>query len=681
MKLNQLILVICTGILVGFSACKKDPFTEADAIAAQKELITMKYGYELQLKNIEAAIQKAHDDAAIAMKNLEIKGASDLEKQKAAQQIAYLLAQLQAERDDYAWRQKFDDSVDVALAKRTADAAAAAAIAAAYNALATTYNATLRMLENGVAVSGATVKILRFDNTYFTATSDANGYIFVKNEKFISTAPATITVTNTSKAIYPIIYTTPAGLFGSPNGSYPLLSYNPTTLDSIKGALYVPSSLTSGSSTVAGAGYLITASTSVGSNGTLPGDTTTTKLSFVTSTLATGDYLLPVPKTGGSISSYTVSAPKSITTSVTGYTLSGSNPYQALPSIATTSLVVSPGTTLSTSFDNIFNASYFLSLPNSDHPGGYSVTLTDPLLAIPQLLSQISVGGGNTPTGVSAAGTTLDTSFKWSLNPNVFLLNNGHLDLNMSADTNVYYDLPSITTFDSTAYLAYMALPIGVAGDQDSTTKTGVKYLYLQDLVNDVPNATWTPTIATSTTYGNDTLAVSFIDLTGAIELEDVEFVAIVTPVTNTNPQGKVTAIQLIRGESYGKFSISAVFSSNASGSIRYPRVRNYKNSIPGTANSGLGSLSATSGLSERTSITASGGGSASFTYGKFSISSFKGVTHNATAWTTETVANTDPVQYNATNTTGAALPWKNNNATKYGGQTISASNYSKTAH
>ena len=110
MKLNHLILVICTGILVGFSACKKDPFTEADAIAAQKELITMKYGYELQLKNIEAAIQKAHDDAQIAITNLNIKGASDLEKQKAQQELASYIARLEADRQDWLRFQVLQDS-------------------------------------------------------------------------------------------------------------------------------------------------------------------------------------------------------------------------------------------------------------------------------------------------------------------------------------------------------------------------------------------------------------------------------------------------------------------------------------------------------------------------------------------------------------------------------------------
>jgi len=690
MKLNHLILVICTGILVGFSACKKDPFTEADAIAAQKELITMKYGYELQLKNIDAAIQKAHDDAAIAIKNLEIKGASDLEKQRALNEIAIYQAELLAQRENQLWWNRYYDSVNTAYQEKLD----AAALNAAFNALSTIYNASIRTMDNGVAVAGAAVKILRLDNTYFTATSDANGYVYIKNERFLPEAPVSITVKSTDKAVYPIVYTTPLAIFGAgttatngvttktANVTYSLFSYNPTTLDSIKGTLWVPSNLTTGASTNGGAGHLITASTSVGLNGTLPGDTTTTKLSFVTTTLSTGAYVLPVPKTGGSISSYTVSAPKSLTTSVTGYALLGSNPYQALPTIQTASVVASPGTTLSTSFDNIFNASYFLSLPNSDHPNGYSVTLTDPLLAIPQLLSQISAGGGNTPEGVAAAGTTLDTSFKWSLNPNVFLLNNGHLNLSMSADTNVYYDLPSITTFDSTAYLAYMALPIGSAGDQTNATKTGVKYLYLQDLVNGVPTATWTPTIASTTTYGNDTLAVNFIDLTGAIVIADVEFVAIVTPVSNTNPKGKVTAIELIRDQSYGQFSITGVFSQNTAGTIRYPRVRLYKNSIPSTANSGLGALNATSSASERTGITASGGGSASFTYGSFAITSFKGVTHNATTWTTETVAGSSPVQYNATNTTGTALPWKNNNATKYGEQTPNATlNYSKTAH
>jgi len=695
MKLNHLILVICTGILVGFSACKKDPFTEADAIAAQKELITLKYGYELQLKNIEAAIQKAHDDAAITMKNLEIKGASDLEKQRAAQQIAYLLASLQAERENFLWYEKYADSVRAVLAKRKSDST----IEAQFAALATTYNTVVRFTNNGVAVSGVTVKILRFDNTYFTGTSDANGYLYVKNEKFLAGAPAVISKPSTEKEVYPITYTTPSSLFANNSSSnFPLLSYNPTNLDSIKGSLTVITSLqgSAGASSAAavGAGYLVKATSTINSTGTLPGDTTSIKLEFITSTLSTGAYKLDVPKagTGTAISSgYTVSAPLKVTSTIKGYTLDGTNPYQALPTVGEATVSVTAGA-YGGSFDTRFNPTYFLSLPNSDHPGGYSVTLTDPLLLIPQLLSGISSGGGNTPQGVAAAGTSLDTSKKFTINPAAFLLNNGHLSFNVTNDTNVYYNSPEVVTLDSTKYLAYMALPVDSSLANANTTltvagmpvtKSGWRYQYLTDQINNVPAATlltkygsstvgvWTPTIASSSQYGNDTLEIDFIDLTGSFVNDEPEFYAVVTPSNAAPEKGKVTSIILARGQDYGQFNISGVFASTgATGTIRYPRTSLYRMNAP--------DLSATAAVQTNTATTVTrtvgtvnGGATASFVYGSFT-NPFKSIIHNATTTTAITTIVGTTVTYNVNINSNAntVKPWINHNGTQWGEQT-----------
>ena len=588
MKLNHLILVICTGILVGFSACKKDPFTEADAIAAQKELITMKYGYELQLKNIEAAIQKAHDDAAIIMKNLDIKGASDLSKQEAAQDIAYMLAYLEREKQWYAWYNTWQNRTQDSINTVNQAKADAAAIAAAYNNLFTVYNSVLRIMDNGKAIAGATIKVLNADGaTFYTATSDANGYIYIKNLKLLSSGPLSIVVPNTAKALYPIYYGTPGGTFSN-NGTYELSinSYDPSTLKSITGTVYAALNLTNNAREGAGAGILISADAKVLSDNvnSLTGAKDTITLAFPTSTLSSGAYSLSVPATGGALSSYTLTIPKFLTGYQRAYTLVGENPYQALATRSDSVPVVlgtSGNNTANYTWEDAFYASYFMTLPDSDADGGYSATLTDPKGFLPYLLDQMDLGGNNLPTGYSAADSSLPAG-TWKIDADGFLLNNGHLAQDLTNDANIMYDLPVTITLDSSAYNYYMAKADGQLGDTDSaTTKVGVRWQYLYDLQNNIPTAIWTPTIVVNQSFGNDTLSVGLVDLTGRFLNDEPELLAVVDASTEVDGLGQITEIVLLEDGNHGLFDISSVLDGDGA-AVDYNWFTNYGGRLTG---------------------------------------------------------------------------------------------------
>ena len=566
MKLNHLILVICTGILVGFSACKKDPFTEADAIAAQKELITMKYGYELQLKNIEAAIQKAHDDAQIIMKNLDIKGASDLSKQEAAQDIAYMLASLERDKNWYAWYNTWQNRTQDSITTANQAKADAAALAAAYNSLFTVYNSALRIMDNGKAIAGATIKILNADGaTFYTATSDANGYIYIKNLKALPTGPLSIVVPNTAKALYPVYYGTPQStLNNGGSNDLSISSYDPTSLKSITGTVYAALNLTNNAREGAGAGILVSADAKILSDNvnSLTGAKDTITLSFPTSTLSSGAYSLSVPATGGALASYTLTIPKSLAAYQRAYTLVGENPYQALPTRSdSVPVVLAPSGNLTANYtwEDAFYASYFMTLPDSDADGGYSATLTDPKGFLPYLLDQIDLGGNNLPTGFSGPDSSLPAG-TWKIYSDGFLLNNGHLSDDLMDDPNIMYELPLTTTLDSSAYNYYIAKPIGSVGDTDSSlTREGVRWQYFQDILNNVPTAIWTPTIVVNQNFGNDTLSVGLVDLTGRFLNEEPEFLAVVDASTEVDGLGYVTAIILLANDDHGLFNITAV--------------------------------------------------------------------------------------------------------------------------
>lgn len=74
-----------------FTACKKDAFSEKDAIAAQTTLLQTKFSYDLAIKQIDLQIQRSGDSAKIVIQNLVNSGASALEILKQTNALAQIL--------------------------------------------------------------------------------------------------------------------------------------------------------------------------------------------------------------------------------------------------------------------------------------------------------------------------------------------------------------------------------------------------------------------------------------------------------------------------------------------------------------------------------------------------------------------------------------------------------------
>jgi hypothetical protein len=85
-------LLVVFGAVLTLTSCKKDPFSEKDALVAQKELLAQKFSYDLAIANVNLQIQRVGDSARIAIQNLANSGATALEKERLASSLALRLA-------------------------------------------------------------------------------------------------------------------------------------------------------------------------------------------------------------------------------------------------------------------------------------------------------------------------------------------------------------------------------------------------------------------------------------------------------------------------------------------------------------------------------------------------------------------------------------------------------------
>jgi len=589
MKLNHLILVICTGILVGFSACKKDPFTEEDAIAAQKELITMKYGYELQLKNIEAAIQKAHDEAAIAITKLEIQGASDLSKQNAAQEIARNLAALEAERQDWLRMKILKDSMDRVFAARNA----AETAAAAFKNAATVYNGVITVKDqNSKFVAGAVVKVMNFDGSaFFTGTSDANGQINVKDFRTWPSMIARVTVPASATAIYAGATVVMSSLMNNyDQKDLFVYSYNPASTVTIKGTVYAALDLTNASSNEgAGAGVGIKISTKLKAYGPNPLASDTSVVLNIPGTVtgSNGSYTLVVPKHTSALDSFKVSlASEGLNFAQRAYTLgAGSNEYQRIPTVEDSGRVVLANGSDGYDGDGGWPAgvAYFLSLPdaiqNKDSKKKYTMTLTDPLFILFQGLGGGNLGERTSDGAFNLSTTSMEEGFRFDADG--FVLNNGWMRTAASEDTSYYYSLPQVallkdSTWKDTGNLnpdssTYDPLGLGYSSKYFTLNEWLALSLAQRTVIMAVRTAngvaTFTPTTKDTKVYGPDTLAVTVEDLTGFFVEEAPELYAIAYAEgakgqfdgDGTSSKGKLQIVELLDADNGGLFNIDAI--------------------------------------------------------------------------------------------------------------------------
>lgn len=185
MLFTKTIKAITSVMLVAgiFTACKKDAFSEKDAIAAQTSLLQTKFSYDLAIKQVDLQIQRSGDSAKIVIQNLINSGATALEILKQQN----VLAQILQNQNNYLAQLRYADS----LARNTAvitdklTAARKAFNDSVTNAL---NNATLKLqLQHNYAISvldvngnapiaNASVSVLTYGSTTLTtATTNTSG--------------------------------------------------------------------------------------------------------------------------------------------------------------------------------------------------------------------------------------------------------------------------------------------------------------------------------------------------------------------------------------------------------------------------------------------------------------------------------------------------------------------------
>jgi hypothetical protein len=213
-------------VVITATSCKKDLFNEKDAIAAQTDLLNLKYAkdadliklkfsndlilknIDVQIKNIDLQIQRVSDSAQLAMlrlgTSLRFTADSSMERIRQANQLAQILQSYQNQRllalqaDSLARnmqtfytnqqnsqnrfydslskaRRLYDDSVTLAQTNAAAAKAAIEASKAILRAMTKDYSVTVVDNFNTIVV-GATVSVFPYGSTTLrTATTDSRG--------------------------------------------------------------------------------------------------------------------------------------------------------------------------------------------------------------------------------------------------------------------------------------------------------------------------------------------------------------------------------------------------------------------------------------------------------------------------------------------------------------------------
>ncbi|MEO8171579.1 MAG: carboxypeptidase-like regulatory domain-containing protein [Sediminibacterium sp.] len=300
---NSALLAITVLILtaVTFTACKKDAFSEKDALAAQTTLLQTKFSYDLAIKTLDLQIQRSGDSAKIVLQNLVNSGATALEILKQTNMLAQILqnqnnalAQLryadslsrntavisdQLERLRTLW----NDSVT--LAKTNATLA---------TALKKNYSLSFADNLTNQPLAGVTVSVLASGSSSFTtAVTNAQGTatftgLIVDPGTFFSAS-----LTGYGLALVREANLTTLNVVNGTTNKY----NNPTTLmynfantrNTIRGSVLGDVNLTNGEAAEAIAGHLVTFNNSL----TLNGSTTLYQFSALSD--ASGNYSVSVP--------------------------------------------------------------------------------------------------------------------------------------------------------------------------------------------------------------------------------------------------------------------------------------------------------------------------------------------------------------------------------------------------
>lgn len=323
-KLSILSSIAVVVLLVGvFTACKKDAFSEKDAIAAQTTLLSQKFSFDLAIKTMDLQIQRSGDSAKIVIQGLVNSGATALEILKQTN----MLAQILANQNNLLAQLRYSDSLanntaalteklfkvrqlwldSVTLATTNTATAAAVALALKKNYVLSFIDATTTQ-----PIAGLVVSVLPLgSSTFLNATTNAQGTATFTG---ITVDPASyFTVTGTNyglAAIREANMTTPTpavtgGVTTKYNGTATTLYNSGNLRNTVNGSVMGDLNLTNGDAVEPVIGQLITFTELVTLNGA------TVLYTFAAMSDANGSFTANLPDAIAG-SPFTVSYPSTI---------------------------------------------------------------------------------------------------------------------------------------------------------------------------------------------------------------------------------------------------------------------------------------------------------------------------------------------------------------------------------
>lgn len=353
-------LFVLLGAVLFVTSCKKDPFSEKDALQAQKELLAQKFGYDLAIANVSLQIQRAGDSARIAIQNLANSGATALEKERLASQLALKLADFNYLLTELRYRDSLTRIQDYV------------------NRVGGVRSYQIRVIDfaTKAPISNASVKVLPWGSASFISVKTNSDGLASFSNLVVDPKAIFYAIDDNTGITSGTTMMTREQIEMSPTMEVYRGAGTPTT--NITGTLRARVDLTNWSTTQnLGAGRSVTVSTDiVANNGTLSAPAFRISIAGITN--ANGSYTIAVPRGHN----YSISVPSSVTAMQKMYVnyLDGiDNQFTSVTRIDSASVLFfpthasSPLNSVSTS--PIVNGYYF-KLP-ADSLSGNSVTLRD----------------------------------------------------------------------------------------------------------------------------------------------------------------------------------------------------------------------------------------------------------------------------------------------------------------
>jgi hypothetical protein len=356
-------LFVLLGAVLFVTSCKKDPFSEKDALQAQKELLAQKFGYDLAIANVSLQIQRAGDSARIAIQNLVNSGATALERERLASALAlkladynHLLNELRA-KDSLSRIQSYVESIGGVRS----------------------YQIRVIDFTTKAPINGATVRVLPWGASAFASVRTNSDGIAIMNNVIID--PQAIFYANdentgVTSATTMVRRVDLSGLtVGTGNPTMEVFRFGTGLTTTVSGTLRARADLTTGAGFNFGAGRTINATTDLTApNGSVSAPTV--RWTFTTLTNATGGYSFTFPR-----GAYTWSIVPAITSvsavqkMFVNYVDGVENPFTTLPRVDSMSVTFSTSTTLASSASPLVQGYYF-KLP-ADSVTGANIILRD----------------------------------------------------------------------------------------------------------------------------------------------------------------------------------------------------------------------------------------------------------------------------------------------------------------